>query len=42
MRNKDKILKQFYEKLKLFIDVSDSKENEHNVDVTGWVLTSYV
>ena len=28
------------EKPKLFINVSDSKENENNVDVTGWMLTS--
>ena len=29
-------------KLKLFINDCDSKENENNVDVTGWILTSYV
>ena len=29
-------------KLKLFINDRDSKENEKNVDVTGWILTSYV
>ena len=29
-------------KLKLFINDRDSKENEKKVDVTGWILTSYV
>ena len=29
-------------KLKLFLNDSDSKENENNVDVTGWMLTIYV
>ena len=29
-------------KLKLFLIDSDSKENENNVDVTGWMLTIYV
>ena len=29
-------------KLKLFINDRDSKENEKNVDVTEWILTSYV
>ena len=28
------------EKLKLFISVSDSKENENALDVAGWMLTS--
>ena len=27
------------EKLKLFINVSDSKKNENSVDVTEWILT---
>ena len=30
------------EKLKIIINASDSKENENNCDVTGWMLASYV
>ena len=29
-------------KLKLFINDSDSKENENNIDVIGWILTGYI
>ena len=29
------------EKLNILINVSDGKENENNVDVTGWMLTSF-
>ena len=29
-------------KLKLLLNDSDSEKNDDNVDVTGWMLTSYV
>ena len=32
----------FPKELKLFINDSDSKENENKVDATGWMLTIYV
>ena len=30
------------EKLKLFTNDNDNKENENNIEVTGLILTSYV